>query len=126
MKTVGAVAVGLLFWLAAQILALGLADGGDGWDGPAALSLALILFCPAVFARLIKQQTNSKLDGAMLIIAASLDAILFYNIQVQEPGYFAVVCDVAPVVVAGWFMLWAAPQLIALAVFARSARSRTI
>ena len=123
MKTVGGAAVGVIFWLAAQFLSLGLADGGDGWDGPALLSLALIPVYPLVIAGLFARQTNVRIGAVMLIVVALLDAVLFYNMVIQEPGYFAKARDVAPVAVYGWITLWAGWQVMALAVLVRSARA---
>jgi hypothetical protein len=74
LKTAVGAAVGLVFWLAAQSLSLGLADGGDGWDGPASLSLALIPLYPLVIARLFKGRTSFRIDVAIVIVAVSLDA----------------------------------------------------
>ena len=126
MKTVGGIAAGAVYWLMTQVLALGLAGGGHGWDGPAALSLALILFCPLTFARLVKSHLSVKLDAATLIAATLLDGVLFYNMQLQEPGYVAMARDVAPGLVSGWLVLWIGWQVVGLAMFARSImRKRT-
>ena len=120
MKTAGGIAAGLLVWLTAQAFALGLAGGGDGWDGPAALSLTLLPLCPALFVRLLKHGLALRFDATMLLVAAGLDGVLIYNIYVQEPGYLSMARDVAPGLVWSWLLLWAGWQLIVLAVFARS------
>ena len=120
MKTAIGIATGLIFWITAQVIALGLAGGGDGWDGPAVLSLAMAPLCPSVFARIFQQRLTIRVDGTTLLIAGALDAVLLYDVQIQEPGYFAVAQDIVPSLVFVWLALWAGWQLVALGVFARS------
>lgn len=120
MKIAAGIAAGLLLWLVTQTFALGLAGGGDGWDAPAVLSLALLPLSPLVFARMFQQRLSWKIDGATVLVAAALDGFLLYNTRIQEPGYFAKACDIVPSAVSGWFALWAGWQLVALMVFVRA------
>jgi len=120
LKIAGVVIAGVLLWLIAQMIAVGLAGGGEGWDGPAILSSALLVLYPLTFVRVVRWRHHARLDAALLIVAAMLDGFLCYNIRIQEPGYFAMADDVAPGAASAWFVLWLGWQVVAAGAFVRA------
>ncbi|MES3154325.1 hypothetical protein [Sphingomonas faeni] len=94
---------------------------GDGWIGPAAWSLPLVALYPIALVRFGRSRLGgTKADAAMLLMAVTLDVLLAYNIERQEPGYFAMAWDLAPSLASTWFVLWMGWQLIALATLIRA------
>lgn len=120
-RIVGLVGAGALLWLGTQAIAFGISKAGDGWIGPTAWSLPLVALYPIALVRLGRSRFGgTKADAAMLMMAVTLDVLLAYNIERQEPGYFAMAWDVAPSLVFAWLALWIGWQIIALATLIRA------
>lgn len=120
-RIVGSVGAGALLWLGTQAIAFGMSKAGDGWIGPTAWSLPLVALYPIALVRFGRPRAGgTKADAAMLMMAVTLDVLLAYNIERQEPGYFVVAWDVAPSLVSTWLALWVGWQIIALATLIRA------
>jgi hypothetical protein len=117
------VALGLLAWLVTQTVALGLAGGGDGWNAPDLFSLPLLLLYPLAASRAFRAgKGGTRIDAAILLIAASLDVLLMAWGIPRERDYFQRAWKFAPEAVIIWMALWAGWQLFAIAAVVRSRR----
>lgn len=123
-RTAFALVCAILAWLLAQWLTLDLSAGGDGWNGPFLLTLPLLLLFPIVSIRFFAPDAGAtKVDRIVPFIAGALDALLLFNVTLQERSYAARTWQVAAGVVTTWFILWLAWQALALVTLFRKAHA---
>jgi hypothetical protein len=115
-------ALGLLPWFVAQFIALGIGGAGHGWIAPFYFTIPLFLLYPLVFIRAFSRVGTWKVDAAILVIAAVLDLLLLRNLFFLEYEYFLRMWNDARGVVALWFGLWAAWQVLAITTLLRKRR----
>jgi hypothetical protein len=118
--------LGLLFWGAAQFIALGIAAGAPGCYAPVLLSMLLAVLYPLAFLRAFCPATGGRwVEPGLLAIAAVLDVVLLVSILAKEellaqawsiPGN--------PGVLLLWGGLWAGWQLLALIAVVRNRLAR--
>jgi hypothetical protein len=119
--------LGLLFWLATQWIALGIAAGGHGWLSPLWLSMPLFFLCPIAFIRAFCATTGRIwLDQGLLVVAGVLDVLLLRSIFIQRELILQLwnIFTDNRYVLALWIGLWFGWQLLSLATLIRKRRSR--
>jgi hypothetical protein len=119
MRPVGWGALGLLPWFVTQFIGLGIGGAGHGWVAPFFFTMPLVLLYPLVFIRAFSRAGARKVDVSILVVAAALDLFLLRNLFFQEYEYFLKVWNFGSTIVALWFGLWAAWQVLAVAALLR-------
>ena len=118
------VAVGLLLWLVALMIAFALSAGGDGWDDPFFCSLPLGFFYPLSLFRLLSPRPGSKDTGlALLAAGVALSLILLHDLGGDDREGFDRVWRFVPIYGAGWIVLWLGWQLLVIASLFRNRRT---
>ena len=116
---------GLLAWLAAQTLAVGVAGGGHGWMAPFHVSAPLALLYPLTLVRVFWGRTGAlTLEAGLIVVAAALDLFLLGNALFDEPAYVARVSDQGALALVAWLVLWATWQGLLIAAVVRKRRAR--
>jgi hypothetical protein len=125
--TVGKVlfgALGLLAWLGAQWIALGIIAGGHGLIAPLSLSMPLLFLYPIAFIRAFCVTTGRiGFDQGLLAIAGLLDVLLLSSTFAEEKYFWHIWSypENRPVL-AEWMALWAGWQLLVLASLIKNRR----
>jgi hypothetical protein len=120
-------ALGLLYWLAAQGLALGIAIGSEGRLPTLWLSMPLFFLCPIAFIRAFGAATRPLwIDPGLLVVAGVLDVILLRSLFIEREFVLQLWNIYADnrTVMAIWIALWSGWQLLSLASLIRKRRSR--
>jgi hypothetical protein len=113
--------LGLLFWLAAQTIGLGLAGGGHGWNGPFVFSMPLIILYPLAFVGAFCSKAYlPSLHGVILAAAVGLDCLLLANFA-SEFQYITKMWRFpdGALFIAIWLGLWAGWQILLAATLLR-------
>ena len=123
-------AFGLLLWLVAQFIALGLAGGGHGWNSPDIISLPLALVYPAtLICAFHPGRITMKLGIVFAAIAVASDAFLLWRLFSEEYLYFLkippfgileTIFVFAPLV-AIWLALWVGWQVLIFGMLQKQA-----
>jgi hypothetical protein len=119
-RTIAVAVTGIMFAAVAQFLSLGLGGGGHGWVEPFFVGSAMWIMLPLMAIHLrwraAGAETDSAVDGLVLICAVVLDGFLFVS-TVYGTGseYFLKVVDVGGLPwIALWVALWLSWQIAAL------------
>jgi hypothetical protein len=120
MRNVLPVALGVLFWLATQFLALCIAIGL--LYEPFWLSLPLVLLYPLAFIRAFGATSEPMMrDRHLLAIAALLDVLVLGSIILREDELAkSWRIPENPLVLISWIALWAGWQMLLIAALVRN------
>ena len=123
-----AIVVGLLIAFVGAALALGLSGGGEGWNTPLKVSLALWVTYPVVLVRLGLPQGNrsTTVELALLLAALASDialTVMTLSEGLQYPrGFIAINGLLGALWIGAWIAIWLGWQAVAGLNFARARR----
>lgn len=108
------IAVGLMLWLGAELVAFRLAEVGSGFLSPALFSFSLLILLP-LLSFLIMLPNGPRAYGLSiaLVAAAVLDALLWRSALVHERYNYELAVNAAPVMIGVWCALWGSWQIMA-------------
>jgi hypothetical protein len=114
-------ALGLLSWLAAQAIGLGLTGAGHGWTGPFFFSMPLIILYPLAFVgAFCSKDYLPSVPVVFLAAAVGLDCLLLANFASEFP-YIVKLWRFpeGPSYISLWLGLWAGWQILFAAALLR-------
>lgn len=118
--------LGVLLWLIAQVMGLGLTGAGHGWYGAFFFSLPLVVLYPLVFVRAVSSKAGPRdADVGILAAAIVLDLLLLGNIFSWDNGYFMQMWNFDSTFVMIWLALWAGWQVVFVATLLKKSLNRT-
>ncbi|HYW15320.1 MAG TPA: hypothetical protein VE891_04095 [Allosphingosinicella sp.] len=106
--------IGMLFWLAAQAIGLGLVGGGHGWGEPFFFSMPLIVLYPMAFVAAFCSKAYLPAISAIVVVAAvALDFLVFGSFA-SESEYIVKMWRFpdGALFILLWLGLWAGWQIL--------------
>ncbi|MBO9575505.1 MAG: hypothetical protein J7494_07210 [Sphingobium sp.] len=100
------IGVGLIAWLAAQTIALGMTGAGHGTYPPLFFSAPLIFLYPTAFIHLFVPGHHRGHRRRQVLAAALLLDVILLACLLAEGNFFLRMWRVEPVFVTVWIALW--------------------